>query len=125
MANLRQQVIKLASEKPELRQHLVPVLRFSARRGESLAKYKGKVYRVLYQGPTRYGDRANLQFLDGSKSFWVDARLVTPHQGTPSSGSGATPFGRPRLRRDGTYECEECGDYVRPGTRCWETGTKH
>lgn len=31
----------------------------------------------------------------------------------------------PRLRRDGTYECDECGDYVKPGTRCWETGHAH
>jgi hypothetical protein len=28
-------------------------------------------------------------------------------------------------RRGGRYECEECGDYVEPGTRCWETGMIH
>lgn len=22
-------------------------------------------------------------------------------------------------------ECEECGERVRPGTRCWETGMQH
>jgi len=29
---------------------------------------------------------------------------------------------RPRNRK---YECEECGDLVFPGTRCWETGHQH
>jgi hypothetical protein len=28
-------------------------------------------------------------------------------------------------RRGRRYECEECGDYVEPGTRCWETGMIH
>lgn len=28
-------------------------------------------------------------------------------------------------RRGGRYECEECGEYVTPGTRCWETGATH
>ncbi len=23
------------------------------------------------------------------------------------------------------YECDECGDYVDPGTQCWETGLTH
>ena len=23
------------------------------------------------------------------------------------------------------YECEECGDRVTPGTKCWETGMLH
>jgi hypothetical protein len=31
-----------------------------------------------------------------------------------------------RSRSSGSrYECEECGDYVMPGTRCWETGMMH
>lgn len=25
----------------------------------------------------------------------------------------------------GTYECEDCGDRVRRGTTCWETGLAH
>lgn len=30
-------------------------------------------------------------------------------------------------RRGGSarYECEECGEDVTPGTRCWETGCSH
>jgi len=30
-----------------------------------------------------------------------------------------------RLSLGGRYECEECGDMVTPGTRCWETGLTH
>jgi hypothetical protein len=28
-------------------------------------------------------------------------------------------------RNGGRRECDECGDYVTPGTRCWETGLLH
>jgi len=82
--------------------------------------YKGKPYRLLWRGPTRYGERARLQFMDGSKDFWVDAHMVS---GGGSYGGGSDSA--PRLRRDGTYLCDECGDYVRPGTSCWETGMRH
>lgn len=30
--------------------------------------YKGKSYRVLFDGPTQFGRRAKLQFMDGSKT---------------------------------------------------------
>lgn len=80
--------------------------------------YKGRPYTLLWSGPTKHGERARLQFLDGTKDFWVDAHLVS---GASSASFDATP----KLRRDGTYECDECGDYVRPGTRCWETGHIH
>lgn len=73
--------------------------------------YKGRPYRLLWQGQTKYGERAHLQFVDGSKDFWVDASLV-------SGASGPRP---PR----GKYECDECGEYVVPGTICWETGMRH
>lgn len=45
-------------------------------------RYKGKVYNILYMGDTKYGPRARLQFLDGSKDFWVDASLVDVVRGT-------------------------------------------
>lgn len=80
--------------------------------------YNGRPYTLLWSGPTKHGERARLQFLDGTKDFWVDAHLV--------SGASSASFDvAPKLRRDGTYECDECGDYVRPGTRCWETGHIH
>lgn len=36
-------------------------------------------------------------------------------------------FDRQPVRRapGGKIECEECGDFVTPGTRCWETGMMH
>lgn len=30
-----------------------------------------------------------------------------------------------RTNRWGEIECAECGDFVKPGTVCWETGCKH
>lgn len=40
------------------------------------AEYKGRTYRLEFLGATKFGPRAKLQFLDGSKTFWVDAGLV-------------------------------------------------
>jgi len=37
--------------------------------------------------------------------------------------STSTPS-TPRRRR-GSYICDECGERVRPGTSCWETGFTH
>ena len=37
--------------------------------------YKNRVYRVVWRGPGKYGpgERLKLAFLDGSKTFFVDA----------------------------------------------------
>lgn len=35
--------------------------------------YKGREYELLWEGKTKFGRRAKLGFLDGSKEFWVDA----------------------------------------------------
>lgn len=40
------------------------------------ATYKGRTYRLLFLGSTKYGRRAHLQFLDGTKNFWADGTLV-------------------------------------------------
>lgn len=40
------------------------------------ANYKGKSYRLLFAGKTKYGQKAHLAFSDGSKDFWVDLSLV-------------------------------------------------
>lgn len=87
----------------------------TARRSDQTATYKGKSYRLLFLGDTKYGRRAKLAFFDGSREFWVDASKVQVRESSPNRSRG--PYG--------TYECEECGDYVRPGTRCWETGLTH
>lgn len=31
----------------------------------------------------------------------------------------------PKTDRHGMVECDECGERVNPGTRCWETGLTH
>lgn len=43
----------------------------------SSATYKGRKYKLLWVGDTKFGRRAHLGFWDGSKSFWVDATLVS------------------------------------------------
>jgi hypothetical protein len=53
-----------------------------------VGEYKGRKYRILYLGPTKYGQRAHLGFFDGSKDFWVDAALVTVLQSYRSSYRG-------------------------------------
>jgi hypothetical protein len=51
------------------------------------AEYKGRKYRLLWLGKTKYGFRAHLAFMDGSKDFWCDGNAVLEC----SSGSGYTP----------------------------------
>jgi hypothetical protein len=65
------------------------------------ATYKGKTYRLLYLGSTKYGRRAKLAFRDGSKEFWVAAELVS---------ETSAPSSRSQSRRDREdEECEVCG----------------
>lgn len=66
--------------------------------------YKGKPYKVLYYGPTKFGQRARLQFFDGSKDFWVDASLVSPGRGTGYS----RPYGG-----GGSGRCRGCGGPIK------------
>lgn len=70
--------------------------------------YKGKTYRLLFKGPTKFGQRAHLEFMDGSKQFCVDASAV--------SGSGGSSY-TPTARRGGARDC--CG-YPCPvtGAKC-------
>jgi hypothetical protein len=49
---------------------------------ERTASYKGKTYRLLFMGKTRFGERAKLAFMDGSKVFWVKASAVEETTGT-------------------------------------------
>lgn len=62
------------------------------RKGD-IVSYKGRNYRLLWSGSTKYGDRAKLEFMDGTKSFWVDLDRVSP-----SSGGGGYGRGRGRGR---------------------------
>lgn len=49
--------------------------------GKRIAEYKGRKYRLLWSGKTKYGMRAKLAFMDGSKEFWVDAGMVSESSG--------------------------------------------
>ena len=60
--------------------------------------YKGKSYRQLWRGRTKYGERAHLAFLDGSKDFWVDAAAVSAGGAAPRPAVSRTS---PRGRRTG------------------------
>lgn len=69
---------------------------------------------------------------DGSRKTETVGRILwTGQDGTQlatiggSSHSHSRASSSPRTRRDGRYECEECGDYVYPGSSCWETGMTH
>ena len=57
---------------------------------ERFATYKGRRYQLLFNGKTKFGDRARLKYLDGSKEFWCDSRLITL---ADSGAVGDTPLG--------------------------------
>jgi hypothetical protein len=61
--------------------------------------------RILWTGPGRDGETVTL--------------ATIPHRERRRSS------GRGRRYAGGRYECEECGDIVEPGSRCWETGMVH
>jgi len=58
-----------------------------------LVTYKGRSYRLLWSGETKFGRRAKLSFMDGSKEFWADLALVS--DGPAKSTPGAYPERRP------------------------------
>lgn len=64
------------------------------RKGDTVS-YKGRSYRLLWSGSTKYGDRAKLEFMDGTKSFWVDLDKVSASRGGGGRGRGR---GRGRQR---------------------------
>lgn len=48
-----------------------------------IATYKGRKYRLAWSGTTKFGERAKLQFWDGSKEFWVPLEAVSISQSQP------------------------------------------
>lgn len=79
------------------------------------AEYRGRKYRLAWRGQTKYGERAKLQFFDGSREFWVDAGAITISTDSPKSYS----FGR----RSGAYshECWACREARAEGKEaCWQ-----
>ena len=90
------------------------------------ATYKGRKYKLLWSGKTKYGRRAKLGFWDGSKEFWVDEAAV---EVGASNSSGYVPAIRDDngyVRERGHYE-GYCG-YPCPVTGrkcCPENGPCH
>lgn len=78
-----------------------------------IAVYKGRKYKLVWRGQTKYGERTKLAFFDGSKEFWVSSDLVT----VGSSGQS--------YRRSSRYLCPQCGNPAdggdgAPGYMCGE-----
>lgn len=77
-----------------------------------VAVYKGRKYRLLWIGQTKFGYRAHLQFFDGTKDFWVDGRLVSSD---PSGGTGGSDD--PTNLAPHGQTCPECGS--RSCSKAW------
>jgi hypothetical protein len=79
------------------------------------ATYKGKTYRLEFLGQTKFGRKAKLAFLDGSKEFWVDAALVT--ECDSSSATRTAKSSRSQYPRTGC----SCGsrDGIIQDSDCW------
>lgn len=77
MSTLYTRIARLAAEVPELRSHLIPILLREAAVAPEVVLYNGKKYHMIWSGKTKYGERARLEFLDGTKDFWVDLSKVT------------------------------------------------
>lgn len=73
-----------------------------------IANYNGRSYRLLWVGVTKYGRRAHLSFMDGSKDFWVDASRVS-EQAAEQHTSSTTVF----QRHVGHGRCRECGGEIK------------
>ena len=71
---------------------------------QKYAQYKGKTYRLAWQGQTKFGERAKLMFLDGSKEFWVAAGTIKDAP-APTGIRHGSPHGR--FNQWG--HCWECG----------------
>ena len=87
------------------------------KKGETVS-YKGRNYTVAFAGTTKFGEKAKLAFLDGSKEFWVDLALIAaPAASAPPSSRTGTPSASPRRNwRPCGYPgcnpnyCEECSE---------------
>lgn len=80
-----------------------------------ICEYKGRKYRLAWEGQTKFGRRAKLQFIDGSKEFWVAAdsittvaadSITTVSADRPSYAGRGSVFGG---RKYGRRTCSYCG----------------
>jgi hypothetical protein len=76
--------------------------------------------------PVAKGDRVEVQKKSGERQTVTVERIVWSGNGVWLCAIRAEPkSGGRRGSHGGSYECEECGEYVTPGSRCWETGMVH
>lgn len=52
-------------------------------KGRRVVLYKGRQYRLTWEGKTKYGQRAKLEYLDGSKEFWVACEAISEVEPEP------------------------------------------
>lgn len=87
------------------------------------AIYKGRKYRLIWSGTTKFGTRAHLKFFDGTKDFWVPAGSVMvvnqPRKPVLRRGGGGWPTcdgcGYSGREVDGDDAiCPQCGNLVDP-----------
>ena len=69
---------------------------------DRFATYKGKTYLLKFLGETKFGRRAKLAFRDGSKEFWVEAKLVSECS-APANSLGKHYDNRIERDSDGAY----------------------
>lgn len=81
-----------------------------------VAVYKGRKYKLKFLGQTKYGKRAQLAFLDGSKTFWVPADSISDIEEKPSASERIYGKGR----GGPVVKCRECGGLKAPGDPCGE-----
>jgi hypothetical protein len=73
-----------------------------------VAVYKNRRYRLLWAGNTKYGERAHLQFFDGSKDFWVDRDKIEVYEAARYRSYGAYRHYRDYCPCSGEAYCR-CG----------------
>lgn len=94
----------------------------------SWGKLKDGSWGVYVEGAAVPGSSVLVHKRDGSSSTVVLGRRIWQGNGKMLFAVERDAGGSHSRRRrgpGGSYECEECGDYVRPGTSCWETGMMH
>jgi hypothetical protein len=72
------------------------------------ASYKGRTYRLLWSGKTKYGKKAKLGFIGGSNEFWADLSMVTINVNPPQSKGQNGDIYRDRKGNEMVRGCSAC-----------------
>jgi hypothetical protein len=100
---------------------------FEGAEDAEVGTYKGKKYKILYRGQTKFGNRTHLAFFSGEKDFWVPSENVQVSAAPSNYSSSASTGGMSPMERvygRGRYgqlaKCKECGGWKAPGDPCGE-----